>query len=159
MIHQKNLKTVEDYINSIDSKWTKLFNLIHTTIKNNIPKEFEETISYNMIGFVVPFSIYPLGYHVNPELPLPFINLGVQKNYISIYHLGLYNNKEILEWFIQSHIKEKGKKPDMGKSCIRYKNINSFPVKTFTQLLKKISVESYIKDIDILKIIYNNSYQ
>lgn len=141
-------KNVEEYIASIDKRWLNLFHIIYQAISNNIPKDFLETISYGMIGFVVPLEKYPHGYHVNPKLPLPFVNIAVQKNWISIYHMGLYNNEKLLDWFITEHIREVGKKPTMGKSCIKYKNEKDFPNKTFKQLMKKISLEAYIKNYE-----------
>ena len=83
---------------------------------DNLPEGFSETMSYGMIGYVVPHSIYPSGYHCSPKLPLPFINIASQKNSIVIHHLGLYTNKNIYDWFCEEYAKISKTKLDIGKT-------------------------------------------
>lgn len=97
-----------------------------------------------MIGYVVPHSLYPPGYHVNPTLPLPFINIASQKNYIAMYHMGLYANKQLLDWFVAEYPKHSPRKLDMGKSCIRFKNMETIPYDLIGELCTKMTIENWI---------------
>lgn len=118
--------------------------LLRQCILDNLPSGFEETMSYGMIGYVVPHSIYPGGYHCNPELPLPFLNIASQKNYIAFYHSGLYADPEIKEWFVETYKTRIPAKLDMGKSCVRFKNPEQIPYDLLGELCKKISVSDWI---------------
>lgn len=111
---------------------------------NNLPIGYEEIIQYGMIGYVVPHAIYPEGYNVNPKEPLPFIGLGNQKAYISLYHMGIYADRLLLEWFVKSYEELNIGKLDMGKSCIRFKKIDKIPLELIGELCSKMSVESYV---------------
>jgi hypothetical protein len=93
------INTLEAYIAQLSTERKPLIERLRQTILKNLPKGFEETLSYGMIGYVIPHSLYPKGYHCNPKLPLPFINLASQKKYISLYHMGLYANTKLLTWF------------------------------------------------------------
>lgn len=138
-------KTPEDYINQIPDERKPAIKKLRQVIIQNLPKGYEETISYDMIAYVIPHSLYPPGYHVNPKIPLPFINIASQKNFIAFYHMGLYANRDLLEWFKSEYPKYSKTKPDMGKSCVRFKNIENIPFDLIAELVKRISPEAYIK--------------
>lgn len=142
----KNLPivTVQDYINQIPENQLEVFNTIRETILQNLPDGFQECISYGMIGYVIPHSIYPNGYHCNPKLPLPFASIASQKNNITIHHMGLYADSEIANWFVQEFPKFSSQKPDMGKGCIRFKKWNEIPYELIGLLFTKISVQDWI---------------
>ena len=140
---KKDFKTIEEYVDNVREEHKNIFLILHRIIKNNIPKEFKEEINYNMIGYVVPLDLYPNGYK-DPKIPLPFINLGDQKNYVSLYHLAIYANEDVLAWFLEEYEKKIGKKPNMGKSCIRFKKEEEIPVELLEELMKKISINSWI---------------
>ena len=98
-----------------------------------------------MIGYYVPHSLYPNGYHVNPELPLPFINIASQKNFVALYHMGLYNDEKLLNWFKTEYPKYVKTKLDMGKSCIRFKKIETIPYQLIGELVSKITPKMWIE--------------
>ncbi|MDH5598008.1 MAG: DUF1801 domain-containing protein [Cyclobacteriaceae bacterium] len=139
------IKTPEDYIKQLDGERKEAMQTLRTTILSNIPPGFKETISYGMIGYVVPHSIYPKGYHVNQELPLPFINIASQKNFIALYHMGLYAEEELLKWFKKEYSRQCTTKLDMGKSCIRFKKPDKIPLNLIAELVAKISCEEWIE--------------
>ncbi|MFZ4785277.1 MAG: DUF1801 domain-containing protein, partial [Flavobacteriales bacterium] len=118
---------------------------LRKVIKKNLPKGFEETMNYGMIGYVVPQSIYPAGYHCDTKLPLPFMNIASLKNNISFYHMGIYAMPELHDWFIGEYPKHAKSKLDMGKSCIRLKKMDDIPYELIGQLTKKVSVKDWIK--------------
>jgi len=120
-------------------------NKLRATINKNIPKEFTEILNYGMPGWVVPFSVYPDGYHCNPKLPVPFINIASQKNFIGFYHMGIYANPELYKWFVNEYPKHCKRKLDMGKSCIRLKNIEEIPYKLLAELCTKMSAQDWIE--------------
>ncbi len=137
-------KTVAEYLSKIPQERIEVFSKLRKTIIQNLPSGFHEEINYGMIGYVVPKSIYPDGYHCNAELPLPFINLASQKNFIGFYHLGIYADKKLLEWFANEYPKHCKYKLDMGKSCIRFKKMNDIPYELIGELVRKITVKEWV---------------
>ena len=136
---------ISEYFESLPESRKKPMKDLRKTILKNLPKGFEETLNYGMPGYVVPHSIYPNGYHVKPELPLPFINFASQKNHIAFYHLGIYANPELLKWFKREYSKHCTSKLDMGKSCIRFKDPDKIPFTLIGELCSKMSVKDWIK--------------
>jgi uncharacterized protein YdhG (YjbR/CyaY superfamily) len=137
--------TVEEYLESLPEDRKVAIQSLRKEIKKNLPKGFKEIMSYGMIGFVVPHSLYPAGYHCTPELPLPFMNIASQKNFIAVYHMGIYGDANLLQWFVDEYTKVVGKKPDMGKSCIRFKKPELIPFELFGVLASKISPQKWIE--------------
>lgn len=139
------MSTVAEYIDSIEEGPRKeLFLQLRDVIASNLPSGFAETMSYGMIGYVVPHATYPKGYHCSPELPLPFVNLVIRKDIITFYHMGIYANPPLLAWFEKEYMEAVGKKPDMGKSCIRFKKTTPIPFALIGNLMQKISPEQWI---------------
>jgi len=139
------ITSLASYINQLPTERKKVISKLRKTILEHLPNGFEETLSYGMIGYVVPHKIYPEGYHCNPELPLPFINLASQKNYISLYHMGLYADQKLLNWFIAEYEMSGAGKLDMGKSYIRFKDTVDIPYPLIGKLCSKMSAENWIK--------------
>lgn len=137
--------TPSEYIDQLPEERRKAMEKLRETILQHLPEGFEEAMSYGMIGYVVPHSIYPDGYHVNPDLPLPFMSMASQKNYIALYHSGVYANKDLLDWFTAEYEKRVGKKPDMGKSCIRFRQIDRIPYELIGELAEKMSADRWIE--------------
>lgn len=135
----------EEYIAQIPEERIPYFNKLRKTILANIPKGFEEQMSYGMIGYVVPKSLYPSGYHCDTNLPLPFTNIASQKNFVALYHSGIYASKEISDWFIAEYPKHCKNKLDMGKSCIRFKKVEEIPFELIAELMQKFTVDEWIK--------------
>ena len=136
--------TPEQYLKELPADRKEAVNKLRDTIVNNIPNGFKETISYGMLGYVVPHSLYPGGYHCDPSLPLPFINIASQKNFIVLYHMGLYSNPGLLKWFTAEYPQHSAAKMDMGKSCIRFKKPEHIPYKLIAELAKKVTVKDWI---------------
>jgi uncharacterized protein YdhG (YjbR/CyaY superfamily) len=141
---QSSATTIEEYLTSLPEERKATFLKLRETILNNLPKGFTEELSYGMLGYLVPHSIYPAGYHCNPKLPLPFINIASQKNFVALYHMGIYAKPELLEWFVSEYPKYSKQKLDMGKSCIRFKKMDGIPFELIAQLVQKMSVEDWI---------------
>jgi uncharacterized protein YdhG (YjbR/CyaY superfamily) len=142
---QSTAKTVEEYLGSLPEDRKKAILELRKVILKNLPKGFSEEMSYGMIGYVVPFSLYPNGYHCSPELPLPFMNIASQKNFIAIYHMGIYGDAKLLKWFTEEYAKQSKTKLDMGKSCIRFKKPEQIPFKLIGELSSKISPKKWIE--------------
>jgi hypothetical protein len=142
---QRQIDTAESYIAIQPVERQVELEKLRQVIKINLPEGFQETIQYGMIGYVVPHTLYPKGYHVNPKEPLPFIALANQKGYIAFYHLGIYADKSMLDWFVKSYEALNIGKLDMGKSCIRYKKMDKIPLELIGELCSKLSVKDYIK--------------
>jgi hypothetical protein len=140
---QSKAQTVEQYVAELPVERQQSINALRKVIKKNLPKGFEETMSYGMIGYVVPHSKYPAGYHCDPKLPLGFMNIASQKNFIAVYHMGVYADEGLFKWFTTAHAKLSPKKLDMGKSCIRYKKSEDIPFDLIGQLAAKITPDEW----------------
>jgi len=136
--------TVQEYLQNIPEERKPYFNRLREVIVENLPEGFEEMLQYGMVGYVVPHSLYPDGYHCKPSEPLPFTHIASQKNFIALYHSGIYANKDILDWFVAEYPKHCTRKLDMGKSCVRFKKIEEIPYELIAELMQKISVQDWI---------------
>ena len=142
---QSKATSVEAYVSELPEERKGPMEQLREVILKNIPAGFQEGISYGMLGFVVPHSIYSPGYHCDPKLPLPFVSIASQKNAISLYHMGIYADSALLEWFINAYPKHCKSKLDMGKSCIRFKKMDQIPYALIGELMQKITVEKWIE--------------
>lgn len=136
--------TPDEYIASLPEDRKAGVEALRQAILKSLPKGFAEGMSYGMMGYYVPHSLYPAGYHCNPKQPLPFAGLASQKNSINFYHMGIYADAALLEWFQQEFPKHSSKKLDMGKSCIRFKKAEDIPLKLIGQLMKKMTVKDWV---------------
>jgi hypothetical protein len=141
---QSKAATVKDYVAELPEDRRKIIEQFRKVIKKNLPKGFEEVMSYGMIGYVVPHKLYPAGYHCDPKLPLPFINMASQKNSVNLYFMGLYADKKIYKWFTEAHAKASPKKLDMGKSCTRFKKYEDIPFDLIGELVSKMTPKEWI---------------
>jgi Domain of unknown function (DU1801) len=136
--------TPDQYINELPTDRKEAITQLRNTILKNIPKGFKEVIGYGMLGYVVPHELYPSGYHCDPKLPLPFINIASQKNFVALYHMGIYADGKLLKWFTDEYPKHSTAKLDMGKSCIRFKKPEHIPYKLIGELMTKMTVKDWI---------------
>ncbi|MGG9964290.1 DUF1801 domain-containing protein [Ferruginibacter sp. SUN106] len=141
---QSKAATVEQYIAELPEERKQAVTELRKLIKKNLPKGFKEGMSYGMIGYCVPHSIYPKGYHCNPEQPLPFAALASQKNFIAFYHMCVYGDPKLSKWFVDEYAKLNIGKLDMGKSCIRFKNVSKIPYGLIGELCTKVTVQQWI---------------
>ena len=141
---QYNVNTVEEYIAALPDDRKSVIEKLRNVILKNLPEGYEEQLSYGMIGYVVPLSRYPKGYHAKEGEPLPFLSIASQKNHIVLYHMGLYGKPELEEWFMKAYADRVPTKLDMGKSCIRFKNSDHIPYDLVAELCQKISVDEFI---------------
>lgn len=137
-------KTIDDYIFALPAERQKAISKLRNTILDNLPKGFEEQMSYTMLGYVVPHALYPKGYHCDTKLPLPFINLASQKNFVALYHMGIYADKKLFDWFVKEYPKYCKRKLDMGKSCVRFKYMDDIPYELIAELCGKMTVENWV---------------
>jgi len=142
---QSKAATVEDYINELPKERKEAIIKLRKEIKKNLPKGFSEGMGYGVIGYCVPHSLYPPGYHCDPKLPLPFIGIASQKNFIAVYHMGVYADPKLLKWFRDEYAKAGVGKLDMGKSCIRFKKPENIPYKLIGELAAKITPQQWIE--------------
>jgi uncharacterized protein YdhG (YjbR/CyaY superfamily) len=140
--------TPEAYLNQLPEARREPMRRLRHSILENLPEGFEETMSYGMIGYVVPHSRYPAGYHCNPELPLPFLNIASQKNHIAFYHSGIYASPDLRAWFREAYKELANRYPDMGKSCIRFKKPEDIPYRLLGDLCRKVTVSEWIRQYE-----------
>lgn len=137
--------TPDEYLEALPADRKEPFTKLRNIILQNLPKGFDERLSYGMIGYVVPHETFPAGYHCDPKLPLPFLNIASQKNFIAIYHMGLYADQKLYDWFVAEYPKHSKTKLDMGKSCIRFKKMENIPYDLIAELSQKMAVSDWIK--------------
>jgi len=136
--------SVEDYISQIPEERQEVFKKMFDTVDDNLPQGFKQGVSYGMIGWNVPLETFPAGYHCTPGSPLPFMSMASQKNFIALYHMGMYAKPELLDWFVAEFPKHSKRKLDMGKSCIRFKKMDEIPFELIAELSKKMTVDEWI---------------
>ena len=141
---QYDVSTFEEYFESIPAERKDAVKELINVLKTNLPTGFEEQISYGHIGFVVPHSVYPNGYHCDSKSPLPFIGVASQKNFIALYHMGIYSDEKLLNWFTTEFPKYSKRKLDMGKSCIRFKKPDDIPFQLIGELAQKMTPQDWI---------------
>ena len=137
-------QTLEDYFEALSDERRGPMEALRDSIGANLPGGFEEVLNYGQPSWVVPHSLYEAGYHVNPELPLPFVSIASQKSHIAVYHMGLYASPALLDWFEGEYPKHCDRKLDMGKSCIRFRKAAELPLALIGELCSKMSVENWI---------------
>ncbi|MDQ0477560.1 DUF1801 domain-containing protein [Chryseobacterium sp. MDT2-18] len=142
--------SIEDYLNNVPEERKSSFRKLYETVSQNLPQGFQEELSYGMIGWNISLETYPASYHCTPNTPLPFINLASQKNFIALYHMGIYANKDLLKWFTEEYSKYSARKLDMGKSCIRFKKTDDIPFELIAELCRKISPQDWISTYEKL---------
>jgi len=138
-------KSVADYIKQLPADRQSAIKKLRSAIKKNLPKGFKEQLSYGMPGWVVPHSKYPDGYHCDPKLPLPFLSIASQKNFVAVYHMGVYSMPDLMAWFTREYPKYCKRKLDMGKSCIRFKRIDDIPYDLIGELASKITPDEWVE--------------
>jgi uncharacterized protein YdhG (YjbR/CyaY superfamily) len=141
---QYTADTVDEYIDQLPEERKIVLTKLRKVINENLPKGFVEQINYKMPGYIVPKSLYPNGYHCDTKLPLPFMNVASQKNFVALYHMGMYASPEILEWFTTEYPKHCKYKLDMGKSCVRFKKMNDIPYELIGELVQKMTPQQWI---------------
>lgn len=148
---ESDARIPQGYIDALPEDRKKVMQRLRDQIQTNLPKGFQEVMNYGMIGYVVPHSLYSAGYHCNPELPLPFMNIASQKNFTAIYHMGIYSDSKLFDWFVNEYPKHSKQKPDMGKSCIRFKKPENIPYALIGELASKMTTQQWIDIYDKLK--------
>ena len=141
---KSNATTVDQYIAELPENRKETIQKLRKIILKNKPAELKEQINCGMIGYVIPHSVYPKGYHCDPKSPLPLLNLASQKNYISLYNMCLYDDTGLLEWFKKEYSKHSDQKLNMGKCCIRFTKPEKIPYDLIAELISKINVDEYI---------------
>lgn len=149
---QSTAATIAQYLEELPEDRKTPMKKLYSLVRKNIPKGFKDTMQYGMISFVVPHSIYPNGYHCKPTDALPFMSIASQKNFIAIYHMGVYSDPVLYKWFTEAYAKSGAGKLDMGKSCIRFKKTDTIPFDLIAELSSKITVDKWIA-------MYENAYR
>ena len=141
---QSKAVTPQQYFEELSDDRKGPMTELRSVIKKNIPKGFEECMGYGMVGYVVPHKLYPGGYHCDPKQPLPFLGIASQKNFVAIYHMGIYADPKLLKCFTTEFKKHSKAKLDMGKSCIRFKKPEEIPFKLIGELASKMTPKDWI---------------
>ena len=135
--------TVAEYLKQLPDDRRPTVEAIRNTILKNLDAGFQEAMQYGGIGYSVPHSIYPKGYHCDPKQPLPFAGIGNQKNHIGIYLFCLYVDPKEIRSFQQAW-KKAGKRLNMGKACVRVRKLEDVPLDVLGKTIKKVKLKKFI---------------
>jgi len=141
---QSKALTPDAYIAEMPKERQAAFKKLRAVIRKNLPKGFKESMGYGMMGYSVPHSMYPAGYHCDPKQPLPFMGMASQKNFIAVYHMGIYADPKLLKWFTAEYKKRVPGRLDMGKSCLRFTKPENIPFELIGELASKMTPEEWI---------------
>jgi len=141
---QSKAKSVDEYIAELPEERREVMQKLREVVLENIPEGFSEGMGYGMMGYTVPHALYPAGYHCDPKQPLPFAGMASQKNAISFYHMGIYADPVLLQWFVEEYPKHSKTKLDMGKSCIRFKKMDQIPYALLGELMSRMTVKDWV---------------
>ncbi len=146
-------KTVAEYLSELPADRRKALQAVRRVILDNLDSGYEEGMQYGMIGYYVPHRLYPAGYHCDPKQPLPFASLASQKNHMALYMMCLYSHgdgpgKQLTDRFVQSWNKT-GKKLDMGKACIRFKNVEALALDVIGETIKQVPAKEWIRNYEL----------
>ena len=142
---QSDARTPQEYMEQLPPDRREIMEKLRAAVLENLPDGLEEIMLYGMICYVVPRSLYPKGYHVDPQLPVTMLGIASQKNHIALYHMGIYTFPKVHEWFMAAYEKAAGKKPDVGKSCIRFRPTANIHYGLLGELCGKVTVEDYLR--------------
>lgn len=147
---QSSAKTVDEYLAALPPDRRTALSTVRDVILANLDADYEEGIAYGVISYHVPHRVFPPGYHANPKLGLPFAALASQKNYMSLYLMGLYcgcvegvGDTALVKWF-HSAWKATGKKLDMGKACIRFKKVDDLALDVVGEAIRRVPASLYV---------------
>lgn len=141
---QSKAATPQEYVDSLPEERKRAIQELRKVIRKNLPKGFTEVMGYGMLGYAVPHSLYPAGYHCDPKLPLPFMGMASQKHFVAVYHMGVYADPKLLKWLTGEYAKQSKTKLDMGKSCLRFKKMDQIPFKLIGELASKMTPKEWI---------------
>jgi hypothetical protein len=155
---QSKAATVEEYLASLPPDRREALSAIRKVILANLGEGYEEGMGYGMMGYYVPHSVYPPGYHCDPSKPLPFAGMASQKQYISVYLMSVYGDGTPEEkWFRQAWAKT-GKKLNMGKCCVRFKRLEDAALEVIGEAIRRVPVKDFIKHYETtLRSIHTSS--
>ncbi len=146
---QSKAATVDAYLKQLPEDRRAAIAAVRKAILKSLDKGYQETMQYGMIGYSVPHSIYPAGYHCDPKQPLPFASLASQKNHMAVYLMCMYGHPTHEKWFRAEWEKSvkagRAKKLDMGKSCIRFKKLEDIDLDLIGEAISRVSVKELIK--------------
>ncbi len=145
---QSKATTVKAYLKDLPADRREALEQVRKVILKNLDPKFEEGMQYGMIGYFVPHAIFPAGYHCDPSQPLPFASVASQKNHMAIHLMCIYSIPAQLEWFLEAWEKSGCKKPDMGKSCIRFKKLDDIPLDVIGKLIKRVTAAKFISNYE-----------
>jgi len=141
---QSQASTPQQYLDALPEDRKVPVEKLRQQILNNLPVGVKEAMNYGMLGYVIPHTVYPDGYHCDPKSPLPFMNLASQKNFVAVYSMVLYAKSEVMDWFTLEYAKRCTYKLDSGKSCIRFKKMDDIPFELIGELTAKVDTEEWI---------------
>lgn len=141
---QSKATTVEQYLAELPDDRRAAISAVRKVILKNLNKGYEEGMQYGMIGYYVPHSLYPAGYHCDPRQPLGFAGLASQKNYMSLYMMPVYGDGATETTFRNEWAKT-GKKLDMGKCCIRFKKVEDLALDLIAETIRRTPVKKWIE--------------
>ncbi len=141
--------TVKDYLASLPEARREAISAIRERVVANLPKGYEEGIQYGAIGYYVPHSVCPDGYHCDPKQPVPFLSLASKKSGMTINFFGIYVHAEAKKRFVSAW-KKSGCKLDMGAACVRFKKLDDVPLDVVGAAVASLPVDEFLEHYEAI---------
>ena len=138
---QSTAATVEKYLDELTPPRREAIATVRQVILDHLPQGYQESMQFGMIGYAVPLEQYPDTYN---KRPLMYAALASQKNYMSLYLMNVYGDRETEAWFTEQY-RASGKKLDMGKSCVRFKKLDNLPLDLIGRVIARTTVADFIE--------------
>ncbi|MFA9400179.1 MAG: DUF1801 domain-containing protein [Acidobacteriota bacterium] len=137
---QSEAETPQEYLESLPEGRREAIAEVRQTILDNLPEGYEEAMQYGMLSYVIPLERYPETYN---RQPLGYVSLASQKNYMSLYLMGIYGEVDGRNWF-EAEAEKRGAKLDIGKACVRFRRLEDLPLDLVGEAVARIGVEDFI---------------
>lgn len=138
---KSSAKTVDECLRQLPADRQKALRAVRQVVRKNLPKGYEEAMNWGAICYQVPLSVLPKTYNGQP---LCYAALANQKNFMTLYLMGVYGDKAIEKWF-RAQFKASGKKLDMGKSCVHFKKLEDLPLNVIGETIARVPLADYVR--------------
>lgn len=139
--------TVKGYLESLTPEQQRIISAVRDVVLKNLPDGYQEAMNWGMISYELPLERFP---HTYNGQPFAYAALAAQKNYFALYLLGAYADPKQAE-YLKQEFKKRGKKLDMGKSCVRFKKLDDLPLDVIGTVIASTPPDRLIKRVEAIR--------
>ena len=139
---RSNAKTPAAYLKELPAERRRELSRVRDMVRKNLPEGYRETMNWGMITYEVPLEQHAKTYNGQP---LCYAGLAAQKNYLSLYFMPV--DASVLAR-LKAAFKQAGKKLDMGKSCIRFKQADDLPLDAIGAEIAAVPLDRFVAYVE-----------